>query len=134
MSIGSSSVAALKIDQHHTKFNVTMGQMAFIPRGWLHYIRYMDTAADLTILVVFDSASPDDIGLSQGFEALPNEILGATFGLMDPMLFEKLYQNAALIMPDGPILTTTTDKFVMSNVTMPDSDPETLDFDKNCQV
>ena len=96
-----------------------MGQMAFIPRGWLHYIRNMDTAADLTILVVFDSASPDDIGLPQGFEAsqMPNEILGATFGLMDPMLFEKLYQNAALIMPDGPILTTITDKFVMSNVT-----------------
>lgn len=80
-----------------TEFPLNPGQIAILPQGWFHYIK--NTGSDiLQMLVIFSNSSPNDIGISEGFQAIPNEVLGLTFNVSADT-FEHLHKNITYIAP-----------------------------------
>lgn len=74
------------------------GQIGWIPQGWFHYIKNGSATEDLKILVIFTNESPNDIGLSKGFQAMPDDVLGLTFNV-DPSTFANLEKDIGFIAP-----------------------------------
>ena len=101
IAIGSPSVAAVGVQEEHREYNISTGMIAFVPQGWLHYIENIGNDT-LRVLVVFDSSTPDDIGLSQGLASVRNPVLGKTFD-QPAQAFASFHKTAPLIMPDGPV-------------------------------
>jgi oxalate decarboxylase len=79
------------------RFNVAAGQISIIPQGWFHYIK--NTGPDvMSMLVIFNNSAPNDIGLSEGFQAIPKEVLGLTFNV-DADRFVGLAEDIGYIAP-----------------------------------
>lgn len=62
------------------QFELGEGEIAILPQGWFHYIENVGTDT-LRLLVIFNNSAPNDIGISEGFQAIPREVLGITFGV-----------------------------------------------------
>ena len=84
-------------DSEWERFELTAGQIGIIPQGWFHSIQNIGEDV-LTLLVIFNNPAPNDIGISQGFQAIPPEALGVTFGV-SPDLIKQLDFNVAYIAP-----------------------------------
>jgi len=54
--------------------------ISILPQGWFHYIQNIGDDT-LRLLVIFNNSNPNDIGISEGFQAIPKEVLGITFGV-----------------------------------------------------
>ena len=50
------------------------------------------------MLVIFNNSSPNDIGISVGFQAIPNEVLGLTFNVSADT-FANLHETVEYIAP-----------------------------------
>ena len=70
-------------------FEVSAGEIAFIPQGYFHYIENINNNSNTTFLVFFGSERPQDIGISGSFSAYSNGVLGSVFNT-NPNLFTKL--------------------------------------------
>jgi len=78
-------------------FDLEPGQISLIPQGWFHY--FQNTGGDpLRMLVVFNNSDPNDIGISIGFQAIPPDVLGTTFGVPAER-FQGLDLNVRYIAP-----------------------------------
>jgi len=62
------------------RFDLTPGMISILPQGWFHYIQNIGDDT-LRLLVIFNNSNPNDIGISEGFQAIPKEVLGITFGV-----------------------------------------------------
>jgi len=62
------------------RFDLTPGEISILPQAWFHYIQNIGDET-LRLLLVFSNSSPNDIGISEGFQAIPTEVLGITFGV-----------------------------------------------------
>ncbi len=78
-------------------FFLDPGQISILPQGWFHYIENVGEGT-LRMLVIFNNSSPNDIGISVGFQAIPKEVLGLTFGVPAER-FEKLDLEVPYIAP-----------------------------------
>ena len=70
-------------------FDVSPGQIVFIPPAYFHYIENPDSINNMHFAVFFGHEKPEDIGISGALSAYSNEVLAAVFNL-DPTLFDKL--------------------------------------------
>jgi oxalate decarboxylase len=70
-------------------FDVSPGQIVFIPPAYFHYIENPDSINNMHFAVFFGHERPEDIGISGALSAYSNEVLAAVFNL-DPILFDKL--------------------------------------------
>lgn len=71
----------------HDNFLLTPGNIAFIPKGYLHYIENVgETTASL--IASFNHAQPEEFNLSTVFPAASAEVMSATFDA-DPSLFKS---------------------------------------------
>ncbi|HEX2205161.1 MAG TPA: cupin domain-containing protein [Longimicrobium sp.] len=61
--------------------SVGPGQLAFLPRGWYHYIQNASPTEPLQMLVIFTNAEPSDIGIAEAFSGTPAALLAQTFGV-----------------------------------------------------
>jgi oxalate decarboxylase len=84
-------------DGEWERFDLEPGQIAILPQGWFHYIQNV-VEETLRLLVIFNNSSPNDIGISEGFQAIPKEVLGLTFGVAAER-FEGLDLNVGYIAP-----------------------------------
>ncbi|HET9210994.1 MAG TPA: cupin domain-containing protein [Thermoanaerobaculia bacterium] len=84
-------------DGEWERFDLAAGQIAILPQGWFHYIENVGEET-LRMLVIFNNSSPNDIGISQGFQAIPKEVLGLTFGVPAER-FEGLDLDVTYIAP-----------------------------------
>jgi oxalate decarboxylase len=84
-------------DGEWERFDLAAGQIAILPQGWFHYIETVGEET-LRMLVIFNNSSPNDIGISQGFQAIPKEVLGLTFGVPADR-FEGLDLDVTYIAP-----------------------------------
>ncbi len=84
-------------DGEWERFDLETGQIAILPQGWFHYIQNIGDDV-VRMLVIFNNSNPNDIGISQGFQAIPKEALGLTFGVSAER-FEGLDLNVAYIAP-----------------------------------
>ena len=74
-------------------FDVTAGQIVFVPVGYFHYFENTGTD-DLRFLVCFNNSeaeSDDDIGVSVSLGGTPRHVLAATFGVAKEV-FERIPQ------------------------------------------
>jgi oxalate decarboxylase len=84
-------------DGEWERFDLQAGEIAVLPQGWFHSIQNVGETI-LRLLVIFNNSSPNDIGISVGFQAIPKEVLALTFGV-DKDRFEGLDLNVAFIAP-----------------------------------
>jgi oxalate decarboxylase len=84
-------------DGEWERFDLEAGKIAILPQGWFHYIQNVGEET-LRMLVIFNNSAPNDIGISQGFQAIPKEVLGLTFGVPADR-FEGLDENVTYIAP-----------------------------------
>lgn len=86
---GTARLIVLSPDGSKDTFEVTPGEIYFIPVGFFHYIENLDSNKNMHFLLFFSSEMPGDIGTSGMLSAYSNNVLGATFDL-DPAYFDKL--------------------------------------------
>lgn len=84
-------------DGEWERFDLEAGKIAVLPQGWFHYIQNVGEET-LRMLVIFNNSAPNDIGISQGFQAIPKEVLGITFNVPAER-FEGLDENVTYIAP-----------------------------------
>jgi oxalate decarboxylase len=84
-------------DGEWERFDLDAGQIAVLPQGWFHYIENIGDDV-LRMLVIFNNSNPNDLGISEGFQAIPKEVLGLTFGVPAER-FEGLDLNVVYIAP-----------------------------------
>lgn len=79
------------------QLSLEAGQIAILPQGWFHYIK---NAGDepLRMLVIFNNSAPNDIGISEGFQAIPKDVLALTFNVPEEQ-FANLKEDIAYIAP-----------------------------------
>ncbi|WP_225724778.1 MULTISPECIES: cupin domain-containing protein [unclassified Nocardia] len=71
-------------DYRNDVFEAEQGDLVFAPQGFLHYFENASADAPLDVLVVFNTSAKepsDDIGIVATVNALPREVLAASFGV-----------------------------------------------------
>jgi oxalate decarboxylase len=97
---GTARIGLAFPDGEWEQFDVEAGHIAILPQGWFHYIQ--NVGADvLQMLVIFNNSNPNDIGISEGFQAIPKEVLGLTFGVPADT-FKPFRTDVAYIAPQQP--------------------------------
>ncbi|HEY6537380.1 MAG TPA: cupin domain-containing protein [Candidatus Nitrosocosmicus sp.] len=86
---GTARLIVLSPEGGKDTFEVTPGEIYFIPVGFFHYIENLDSNKNMHFLLFFSSDMPGDIGTSGMLSAYSNNVLGSTFNL-DPAYFNKL--------------------------------------------
>jgi oxalate decarboxylase len=69
-----------------------LGEIVFIPPGYLHYIENANVDKPTHFVVFFGHERPQDIGISGSLSAYPNEVLAAMFNT-DPKIFDSLTRH-----------------------------------------
>jgi oxalate decarboxylase len=64
----------------HDTFTVDAGEIAFVPKGYLHHIENL-YEGETKFAIAFNHERPEDIGISGSTGSINNNILGATFGV-----------------------------------------------------
>lgn len=54
----------------------------------------------MRMLVIFNNSQPNDIGISEGFRGVPDEVLALTLGV-DAARFAGIDKNVGYIAPQG---------------------------------
>jgi oxalate decarboxylase len=97
---GKARIALLGPDgpgQVKETFELEAGDISFMPQGWFHSIANIGEG-ELSMLVIFNNASPDDIGVSQALAGMADSVLGETLGV-PPDTFKRFKKNVKLIAP-----------------------------------
>ena len=94
---GKARIGLAFPDGEWERFDLEAGQIAILPQGWFHYIENVGQDT-MRMLVIFNNSSPNDIGISEGFQAIPKEVLGLTFGVSKDR-FEGLDLDVPFIAP-----------------------------------
>ena len=84
-------------DGEWERFDLEAGKIAVLPQGWFHYIQNVGEET-LRMLVIFNNSAPNDIGISQGLQAIPKEVLGITFDVSADR-FKGLKEDVTYIAP-----------------------------------
>ena len=94
---GTARIGLAFPDGEWQRFEVAAGQISVIPQGWFHYIENPGTEP-MSMLVIFNNSAPNDIGISEGFQAIPKEVLALTFNV-EADRFKGLDYHVGYIAP-----------------------------------
>jgi oxalate decarboxylase len=75
---GKARMTIVSPDAHKETIMLEAGDIAFIPRGYFHYIENIGEGT-LKFLVIFDNEMPDDIGITDALAGIPDDILATAF-------------------------------------------------------
>ncbi len=81
-------------------FVVEVGDVAYIPNNWFHYIASLNDEP-LVLLAFFDAVAPNRVDLSAMTAYFPPEVLAASFS-MDPGVFAQLPKRETVVIA-GPV-------------------------------
>ncbi len=96
---GKARIAMVGPDNVKETFDVSAGEISFIPQGWFHSIQNIGDS-DLKMLVIFNNDSPNDIGISVGLGGMDPFVLAETLGA-SPSVFEGFRKDVELIAPQA---------------------------------
>jgi oxalate decarboxylase len=98
---GSARITLLSPGGHVDTFDMTAGDLSYMPRGYIHYIENIGTE-DAHFAIFFNHTAPSDIGLSGCFGAYSNEVLSSLFGV-PANYFDSLpkYQEDLFVVGGG---------------------------------
>lgn len=85
---GKALMTIFSPHNEHNTFTLEAGEIAFVPRGSLHYLENIGDE-DLQLLICFDNELPEDLNISSSVSVMPKTILGDTFQIA-PSFFEKI--------------------------------------------
>jgi oxalate decarboxylase len=86
----------------HT-YRLTAGEIGFIPAGWFHYI-LNDGPEPATMLIIFNSATPDNVDISWGFRITRPELLKQVFGIgFNGIDTDQIWISPAAGAPGSPV-------------------------------
>ena len=77
---GSALMTIFSPGAGHSTFPVDEGEIVFIPKGYLHHIENI-YEGETKFAIAFNHEMPEDIGISGSTGSMPDNVLGATFGL-----------------------------------------------------
>ncbi|WP_370071031.1 cupin domain-containing protein [Mycobacterium sp. MAA66] len=80
---GVATWSMLDPQGHAEQFEANVGDVVFAPQGSLHYFENKGSQ-DLSLLIIFNASTQegeDDIGIGASITKLPNDVLGAVFGV-----------------------------------------------------
>lgn len=97
----------------HDTFVIETGDLSFIPQGSIHAIENIGDEP-LQLVVCFNHEQPEDFELSTSVSAIPDAILGTTFGL-DPNFFAKLNHDKESVFIGQRIATKSIDNLKMTD-------------------
>jgi oxalate decarboxylase len=91
----------------HDTFTVDAGEIAFVPRGYLHHIENI-YEGETKFAIAFNHERPEDIGISGAAGSMVDRVLGYTFGV-DSQYFSKFKKKSPHdILITSKKSTTTT--------------------------
>jgi oxalate decarboxylase len=98
---GRALMTIFSPDAGHDTFTVDTGEIAFVPKGYLHHIENINPG-ETKFAIAFNHEIPEDIGISGAFGAYSNEVLGSVFGLQ-PKFLDALpkYQEDLFVVAGG---------------------------------
>ncbi|HEV3042206.1 MAG TPA: cupin domain-containing protein [Candidatus Angelobacter sp.] len=76
------------------------GQLFFIPQGWFHAIKNVDSG-DLKLLLTFNNGMPTDIGIPVGLNGIGSDVFAQTFEV-SPELFNDFNESNKFFAPAVP--------------------------------
>jgi oxalate decarboxylase len=94
---GKAAIAMVGPDEVEQKLELEAGDISFIPQGWFHSIKNIGDE-ELSLLVVFNNESPNDIGISVGLGGMSNKVLAETLGV-PAETFKKFRHDVQFIAP-----------------------------------
>ena len=77
---GKGRLGVINPDGTWSVQDLSQGDIAFIPKGFAHYIENVGSTP-LRLVLVFNNSNFDNIGLSTTFEGTPTHVFTETFGL-----------------------------------------------------
>jgi oxalate decarboxylase len=75
----------------HDTFTIDAGEIAFVPRGYLHHIENI-YEGETKFAIAFNHERPEDIGISGAAGSIADRVLGYTFGV-DSQYFDKFKKS-----------------------------------------
>ncbi|HEY9387795.1 MAG TPA: cupin domain-containing protein [Nitrososphaeraceae archaeon] len=93
----------------HDTFTVETGEIVFVPKGYIHHIENINHG-ETKFAIAFNHERPEDIGISGSTGSMPDNVLGATFGLGSEYFgdFKKSSQDLLITSRSDSRVTTTT--------------------------
>jgi oxalate decarboxylase len=101
----------------HDTFTVDAGEVAFVPRGYLHNIENI-YEGDTKFAIAFNHERPEDIGISGATGSMADRVLGYTFGV-DSQYFNKFKKSPHDILITSRKSATTTTTKTYKNIKIP---------------
>ena len=77
---GRALMTIFSPDPGHDSFTVDTGEIAFVPKGYLHHIENINPG-ETKFAIAFNHEIPEDIGISGSTGSMTDNVLGVTFGL-----------------------------------------------------
>ncbi len=118
---GSAIFSILGTNSQKERFQISAGELAFVPQGFLHSIENSGTGP-ARFAIVFNHELPHELGLSGSTAALPHNLLAATFGT-DEKIWDFLpsgHENIVITQKDNEapanISKWDTNKFKLSGI------------------
>lgn len=96
----------------HDTFIIEAGDLSFIPQGSIHAIENIGNEP-LELVICFNHESPEDFELSTAVSAVPDAILGTTFGLNSDF-FAKLNHTKESVFIGTRLPSPTTNDLKLS--------------------
>ena len=78
-------------------FDLTPGQICFIPQGWFHAIKNVGST-DLKLVLAFNNGLPSDIGIPAGLNGIGNNVFAQAFDV-SPEVFNNFNENNKFFAP-----------------------------------
>lgn len=82
---GQAQVGIVGPDGHKQLLNLNVGDISFVPQGYLHWIQNVGKTP-MHFLVVLSHEEPETIELSEMLQGVPKEALAAMYGLPEDIL------------------------------------------------
>ena len=99
---GRARVGIIGPEGHKQLFELTVGDISFVPQGYLHWIENLGPEP-LHFLVVLSNEEPETIELSEMLAGIPRDILKKTFGFPQELV-DHVPERAIVIGGGAPVL------------------------------